>query len=366
MAQAGERGMAVLDWRAGGVACARAFLLEHSPAGKLALVFHGDTDGCTAAVILVETLAAGGAPEPLLLPPGKGENCFTPGFRERLEARQPASLVVLDMGSRPQPILPRPILVLDHHAVEGTPPGAVLVTSYRTLGFSTPTAELARVVAEGLPGYQAERAQWLAALGVQADAGAAAPVPALAAAKARYGTRILGQAAALVNAPRRSAGFKVMAAVAALQAADSPTQIAELALPEAKQLEVYRQEVEGELRRARRAAPLFAGRVALLKFSSPCQVHGMVAASWARRLAGYVVMAANVGYLPGKVSFAVRAYEHVDLLHLLRGLEFERAEPDEYAHGHRAATGGSLACASFNRMLAALGFGPEAMVPEQP
>jgi len=363
METAAERGMAVLDWRAGGLACARAFLLEHGAETGLVLVFHGDADGCAAAVILSETLEQGGAPAPLLLPPGKGENCFSPGFRQRLEPLAQA-VAVLDMGSRAEPIVARPLLVVDHHVTEGVPPGAVLVTGYRELGFCVPTAELARLVAEGMPGYNAARAGWLAALGVQADAGGRAPVAALAAARAAYGTRTLSRAAGLINAARRAAAHRVPVGVAALQAAQDPGDLAELRIPEAKQLEAYRQEVEAETRRVRHIAPQFAGGVALLEFSSPCQVHGLVAASWARRLADFVVMAANVGYLPGKVNFAVRAHRDLDLVALLRDVPFERVEPDEYAHGHRAATGGSLTFASFNRMLAALGFGPEAMVPE--
>ncbi len=356
-----ERGMAVLDWRAGGLAGARAFLVEHSGAG-LTLVFHGDADGATAAVLLAETLAAGGAPEPLLLPPGKGENCFTDSFRARLAAVSPAAVVVLDMGSRPQPITPQPLLVIDHHAVEGAPPGAILVTGHRTLGFSLPAAELVRLVAEGMAGFDAPRAQWLAAVGVSADAGSGAPAASLQQAKSRYTARVISRAAALVNAPRRAAAHDVMAAVRALQAAESPTQLVDLAIPEAKQLEVYRQEVAAELRRVRHTAPLFAGGVALLRFASPCLVHALLAAAWARRLAGYVVMAANIGYLPGRVNFAVRAHDRVDLLALLRGLEFDRDEQDEYAHGHPTATGGSLSVPSFNDMLAALGFGQEALV----
>jgi single-stranded-DNA-specific exonuclease len=250
--------------------------------------------------------------------------------------------------------------------VEGVPPGAVLVTGHRELGFSLPTAELARLVAEGLPGYERERSTWLAALGVQSDAGGSAPVASLAEAKARYGARTLSRAAALVNAPRRAAEHDVAAAVRALQAAGSPEEIAALAIPEAKQLDIYQQQVTAELGRARRTAPTFSGPVALLRFASPCLVHGLVAVSWARRLRDFVVMAANVGYLPGRVSFAVRSHRRLDLVTFLRGIELERGADEESAHGHLAATGGSLGCASFNRMLAALGFGPEAMVPVEP
>jgi single-stranded-DNA-specific exonuclease len=64
-----------------------------------------------------------------------------------------------------------------------------------------------------------------------------------------------------------------------------------------------------------------------------------------------MVIAANDGYLPGRVNFSVRGGTG-DLRAALR-----RALPDaagEFAHGHPRATGGSLAPAAFERLLRAL------------
>jgi single-stranded-DNA-specific exonuclease len=63
------------------------------------------------------------------------------------------------------------------------------------------------------------------------------------------------------------------------------------------------------------------------------------------------VIAANDGYLPGRVNFSIRGGEG-DLRMLL-----QRALPDvggEFAHGHAGATGGSLSAGDFERLLAAL------------
>jgi len=92
--------------------------------------------------------------------------------------------------------------------------------------------------------------------------------------------------------------------------------------------------------------------VALLRFSSPAQIHPLVATAWSRRLDPRVVLAANDGCLPGRVNFAVRGGDG-DLRALLR-----QAHPDvggEFAHGHDRATGGSVAPEDFERLLAALG-----------
>ena len=91
----------------------------------------------------------------------------------------------------------------------------------------------------------------------------------------------------------------------------------------------------------------------LERFRSPYQVHPLVATTWARRLAPRAVIAANDDYLPGHVNFAVRGGGGSDLRALLR-----TALPDvagEFAHGHAAATGGSLDPTAFARMLRALG-----------
>jgi single-stranded-DNA-specific exonuclease len=64
------------------------------------------------------------------------------------------------------------------------------------------------------------------------------------------------------------------------------------------------------------------------------------------------VIAANDGYLSGRVNFSVRGGAG-DLTRVLRA-----ALPDahgEYAHGHPRATGGSLVPDDFEQLLEALG-----------
>jgi single-stranded-DNA-specific exonuclease len=92
-------------------------------------------------------------------------------------------------------------------------------------------------------------------------------------------------------------------------------------------------------------------RAALIRFSSPAQVHPLVAAQWRRRLAPRAVIAANDGYLAGRVNFAVRGGDG-DLRRLLLGAL--PGQGGEYAHGHARATGGSLLPEDLERLLAAL------------
>ena len=92
-------------------------------------------------------------------------------------------------------------------------------------------------------------------------------------------------------------------------------------------------------------------KVALIAFSSPARVHPLVAMRWAQRRPTIIALAANAGYLPGRVSFSMRTRTGIDLIGLLEGLHLTHG--GEMAHGHDAATGGSLPSADFARLLAA-------------
>jgi hypothetical protein len=94
---------------------------------------------------------------------------------------------------------------------------------------------------------------------------------------------------------------------------------------------------------------------------SPAQIHPLVATRWTTRLAPKIVIAANDGYLPGRVNFAMRTASQTDLLAFLRGLGLGEVE-GEFANGHPRATGGSVPPAEFARLLRALGY-PDAIVP---
>jgi hypothetical protein len=153
-----------------------------------------------------------------------------------------------------------------------------------------------------------------------------------------------------VNAPRRLPDGPVREALAVLVEAESTE--AALADPRVRLLEDARAEWQSDHARVRTLPPRVGERAALIRFSSRYQLHPLVAAQWARRLAPRVVIAANDGYLPGRVNFAVRGGTG-DLRGLLRA-----ALPDvegEFAHGHDRATGGSLPTEDFARLLAALG-----------
>ena len=208
----------------------------------------------------------------------------------------------------------------------------------------SPETSTAALVRRLLP----EQPAWLAAVGAVGDLGDRGFALPETAGAAKTAVRKL---VPLVNAPRRLPDGPVRTALALLVESEEPK--AALADPRIAELEAARAEWRAGFDAAVRTAPRVGDRVALIRFRSPYQVHPLVATTWSRRLAPRAVIAANDDYLPGRVNFAVRGGGGSDLRALLR-----TALPDaggEFAHGHAAATGGSLDPAAFARMLRALG-----------
>lgn len=109
------------------------------------------------------------------------------------------------------------------------------------------------------------------------------------------------------------------------------------------------------MEQARKAAPVFAGNVALVRINSPCQIHPLIAQSWRTRLPKYIVIAANEGYIPGRVNFSVRTDSGINVLNFLGDIDLSEGE-GSYGHGHDTASGGSLPVERWHELLIKLGF----------
>ena len=330
------------------LAAARRFIT--GCAGRIAVASDHDVDGLAAAVIVKRALVARGA-EPILLPVRRGEHVHQDGMRRRILATRPSAVVVVDIGTKPGPIVSGlPTLVIDHHdASKGVPDGALLVNGYDREPVAT-TSVLAYIVCRDAPGI--DRSAWLAALGAIADLGTAAPFEPLTGVAARGAA--WKKAVSLLNAARRAPQHDPVTALAVLERATDVRDIADLRVEGAEKLDAYRRAVQDELARCSRSAPERIGTAALIRCASAAQIHPLLAARWSQRLAPAVVIAANEGYLPGRVNFALRSSAAVNLLQWLRTLPFEPSAGAEYANGHPRATGGSLTTEDFARFVEAL------------
>jgi single-stranded-DNA-specific exonuclease len=251
--------------------------------------------------------------------------------------------------------LERPALFVDHHAPEAEAGVGQIVVS----GFGeTPTPSTSALMRRLLPDAPA----WLAAVGAcgdYGDAGLQLPECQPSEGEKLVKTHVK-KLVSLVNAPRRLPNDPakpiephpaVRTALALLVEHDSPK--AALADERIAELDDAKKQYRAGFDAVIKTAPKVGDEVALIRFSSPYQVHPLVAQTWLRRLPGKAVLAANDDYLPGRVNFALRGGDGRDLRQLLKD-----ALPDqrgEYAHGHPGATGGSLTFEEFNNLLAALG-----------
>ncbi len=346
------------DWPADAAVIAQArSLLRFAARNATVVACDSDVDGLAAAVIVERALTTlGGAPH--VLPAARGEHVHHPDMLRRIHALRPSCLIVVDMGSRPQPILPgTPTLIVDHHhAAAGVPPGAVVVNGYDRQP-AAPSSVLAHVVCRTFPGN--ESGAWLAALGAVADLGSAGPFRNLLG--IRSGGSRWTRAAALLNAARRADPPDAAVALELLRLASSVDDVTSGILPQTRVLEQYQQQVRAEIDRCARIPPVITGNVALMRFFSGAQVHPIIATRWSHRLQPRIVLAANDGYLARRTNFSVRCRAEIDLVAWLRSLPFTPSPDAEYANGHARATGGSLSTDDFTALLEVLGF-PETAV----
>lgn len=251
-----------------------------------------------------------------------------------------------------------PTLTIDHHRPTGTPPDGVTLSGH---GLDPePTSALIAWWAAAALGDQRDL-QWLAALGLIGDMADEGAFPELAEAQARWGKTALRDATSLVNAPRRTAAADASPALRLLLEADGPKVITRGDSADAHALVAAKAEVRGEVEAARRVAPRVVGDVALILFSSGCQIHPLIAQQWRGRLKDKVVIAANSGYRLGWVHFAARSASGRDLLAFLA--EHRPAGADgRYGNGHAQATGGALPIEQWNAFASGLGF-DEATLP---
>lgn len=320
------------------------------PPGKSVILADGDVDGLGAACVVWDALKDR---EKTFLTAPKGLNAFNPVTAERVQAENPASLFVLDLGVKDFDIAPGvPTLILDHHHPRGAPENAFVVSGY---GLDpVPTSSL---LAWHVAGTEANA--WKANLGNQGDMGPSDPD--LDDHRAGGTKRAFDMAKSLLNSAKRSSNpdDAVPAAFRLFRGAATPKAVVEAVGPDADLLRSYQDEVQREVSEARRYAPRFSSTepLALIRFSSPARVHPLIAQQWRGRLPKYGVIVANDGYVPGRTNFSMRTSADIDLLAILArfGNQLGIDEP-EYGHGHHRATGGSLPTPMFERLLSAMGF----------
>ncbi len=334
---------------------------------RIHILTDSDCDGLPAGALLARSLGLAGYEHVTIEAKRKGESAWNPEVLERLWAREPEALFVLDLGSRPDALLPGvPTLLIDHHMPGGVPPGAELITGYGTEPTPTTGLLVYWCVQSILTEEQRAPLLWLAALSILSDLGDKAPFAELAEARKIWPTGPMRDAVALLNAPRRTALADAGPALSALLKAVNPKQITTGELEETAALRAGKKEVAAALAAAKKAAPRFSRKwrerlgadLVALRMDTPCQVHPLVAQTWRGRFRESIVMGVNFGFRPGYVHFSARGPKGVNVIQFLR----EHAPPGAdqgYGNGHDQASGGAVPVAAWDAFAEDLGFGPE-------
>jgi single-stranded DNA-specific DHH superfamily exonuclease len=317
------------------------------------VVLHDfDADGVTAGVVLQRALERARFTNAERLIPTRARDAWEPVNRALLAARDPRALFLLDLGSRSEPLIDGPTCFIDHHRPEGVPEGALLISAYAwdpIPNTSLLTYELCASIGD------VRDLDWIAAIGVLSDLGERAPFSLLESVRERHSMKDLKEATALVNAARRASDYRPEIAARALLEHGSARAFVTSASDDVASMRDARAEVQREMAIAKMAAPKFAGNVALIRVTSKCQVHPVIAQIWRTRLPKYFVIVANDGYVPGRVNFSMRSAPGANALDFLSAIDLGEGE-GSYAHGHDQATGGSLPLARWELLLAKLGF----------
>ncbi len=305
-----------------------------SEAGRNILILsHVDADGLCSAEILKRFLTSQGFSFTHLYPL-KGANAFTPSTTERVNAVSADSLIVLDLGAMDKEIAKgKPTLFIDHHRPFGYPEGAKVISSYGS-DPAPPTSLITFNLIRHLTSK--EDLGWLAATGAAGDLGSDFILENYFA--GRIPKSQIREAEILLNSAKRSSHYDIDTPISLLEGASKPGDLTDTSSEAVRRLQTYRAEVNAEVRRCRREAPLFSWKVAIIPFESPCDIQGLIAETWRRQLKKYVVIAANFGFLKDKVAYVIRTQLDVSVIDFMESIK----PPDVKEHivfGHDRAAG---------------------------
>lgn len=300
------------------------------------------------------------------------------------------SVIVLDQGSRPgPPLVPKSAvpninlrtLILDHHMSDAWPDEAQVLTACHSPPIAT-SSLLSYLTCSTLHPDLPQATAWYCLLGLFGDLGpsevnfaasrdrtewpvAAKEMAFLGETSKTVGKKALNSAVGALNAPRRTAEYNVQDAWDVLFRAKTPDEIARSGV-----LQDARDKVNREVERCTHTAPKFSkdGRVALLRIDSGYQVHPVIATRWSGTLKGakklLCIMVENYGHQPDPeyTSFSCRIPssmrklpegERPNLIALLKefgeltGDGFLERVGEDFARGHKEATGGIIKKADF-------------------
>ncbi|KIX03422.1 uncharacterized protein Z518_06974 [Rhinocladiella mackenziei CBS 650.93] len=359
---------------------AREFIKECAASGKKTLIVPDkDADGLSSGVTLYRTLTTLGLDLSLIDVHlvQKGSNIHVQSEREAMAAKNPAYIFVLDQGSMAAPpVTDSPStksLIIDHHLSDHFPEGAQVVSACHYPPVAT-TSLLTYEICTPLAPEITSSCAYLACIGTHGDLGNtlkwSPPFPDMTETFKIHTKKSINDAVSLVNAPRRTTKYDVMTAWTALLHSKDPRDLLNNG-----RLQSARAEINTEVELNTHTPPKFSsdGRIAVLRISTPAQVHPVIATRWAGYLnskALEIVICANSGYLPGMVNFSCRIARcartrdpPVNIIESLKAAADLSADGlkdrlgESFARGHKEASGGVVPMEAFEELMQLLKIG---------
>ncbi|KAL8842555.1 MAG: hypothetical protein Q9170_000509 [Blastenia crenularia] len=367
---------------------AQRFLKECAESQQRALIVPDkDADGLDAGVIIYRTLTALGAATSCIDVHlvKKGNSVHDEEEREAMKAKEPRYIIVVDQGSRPAPpIVDSPdvkSLIIDHHLSDEFPKDTTVVSACHYPPVAT-SSLLTYEICKSLHPEIASSCGYLCAMGTHGDLGNTIkwdpPFPDMSEVFKTHTKKAINEAVSLLNAPRRTAKFDVQSAWEALLAASSPKDVLTN-----RRLLSARSEINEEVERQTHTAPKFSkdGKIAVFRINSAAQVHPVIATRWAGHLKSSkleIVLVANTGYLPDKVSFSCRIARcarnrdpPVNIISSLKAVadldttDLVHRMGESFARGHKEASGGIIPVKEFGELMALMKVGEKPDPPPE-
>jgi len=337
---------------------ALSFIMDIDSGAKVTLLYHGDGDGVCSAVMVYKCLQRRGISNINPLPLERGENPFSERTTAKINGSDTDFLVVLDSGSRRGTFHNIRSLVIDHHVPDSVPEVEVFFNTWVDKTNRITSEAVFDLVKRIIP---EDDIRWYSLTGTGADAGLSKAFSRYAGKEKKYGNKEIQECISLINASRRHCSFRIAEVFNLLVRSTSPSMF--IAAAKRAGIDKLREELKLELKKNLKIAPVFSSFFVLFQLNSPHQIHPLIASIWSVKLNRYVVIAANWGYLPGKVSFSMRTESGKDLLVLLKKY---RKKGEEIGFGHSKATGGIVKEEVFRDFLRRLGFKPKLLHPKPP
>jgi len=320
----------------------KKFIEEIKDKERVQILCHTDSDGLCSAVIMYNALKRIGLDPLDIIYPEKCQNIYgtdkaAPLIKEKLKKINPGALIVLDLGIS-ENIIPEnvPVLFIDHHFYYSMPDNAYCITSYGDKNIR-PASLLTYDLCHGI--CDVKDLGHLAVIGTISDLGADNPFGIISHIHEDYSMAEIKELGVLINSAKRSPEYDIAAALKMVMELRDPLQIKNKEIPEVELLRVYRDEVNLEVKKARHIAPVFKWKVALVSFSSPCDIGGLLASMWAHKLQNYLIITVNFGYIAGKAEFIIKTNTKIDAVKFMESVKPKNISYP-IAFGHKTGAGG--------------------------